>query len=171
MVLEKIISYNSAEDNLYHAINLSPSSLRNPNFISRAKEILKESGSNNSLMFILSENEYYSHIDKYNSIIKSFKSLGVKMVIDRLGSIHTSFLYLRELDIDVVRFDSFYTKDIDKQEYKSILEGFNVMAHAKGVKSWMKLVESKETQEYAQLLGVDYLQGKYLSELEKTYEN
>ena len=171
MILEKIISHCSSENEIYHAINLSPSSLRNPNFISRAKEILKENSAKNRIMFILSENEYYSHIEKYNSIIKSFKNLGIKMVIDRLGSIHTSFLYLRELDVDIVRFDSFYSKDSQKQENRSILEGFNVMAHSKGIKTWMKLVESKETQEYALGIGIDYTQGKYLSDLEKTYEN
>ena len=171
MILEQNISQFLPEDEITHAINLSASSLRNPAFITKAKEILKENSTKNRIMFVLSENEYYSYIDKYNSIIKSFKKLGVKIAIDRLGSIHTSFLYLRELDIDVVRFDSFYAKNIDKKDNKNVLEGFNVMAHAKGVKTWIKLVESKEIKEYAAEININYTQGKYLSELEKTYEN
>jgi len=171
MILEQNISHFSTQDDIIHAINLSPSSLRNSAFISKAKELLRKNNTKNRIMFVLNENEYYSHIDKYNSIIKSFKNLGVKIAIDRLGSIHTSFLYLRELDIDVVRFDSFYAKNIDKKDYRIILDGFNTMAHAKGVKTWIKLVESQEMKEYAAEIGINYTQGKYLSDLKKTYES
>ena len=171
MILEQNVNMFSSNEEMIYAINILPSSLRNPIFISKAKEILKDNTTKNRIMFILSENEYYSHTDKYNYIIKSFKNLGVKIAIDRLGSIHTSFLYLRELDIDVVRFDSFYAKDIEKKDHKNIIDGFNLMAHDKGVKTWIKLVESKEIQEYARDRNIDYTQGKYLSSLEKRYEN
>jgi len=95
----------------------------------------------------------------------------VSIAIDRLGAIHTSFLYLRDLDIDVVRFDSFYTKDIEKNSNKSIIDGFNLMAHKKGVKTWIKMIENEDIKQEAKKLKVDYLQGKYLAPLEKFYDN
>jgi EAL domain-containing protein (putative c-di-GMP-specific phosphodiesterase class I) len=87
------------------------------------------------------------------------------VAVDRLGSFHTSFLYLRDLDIDMVRFGSFYTRD-EKRDM-NIIEGFNVMAHKKGIKSWIKMVEDEDTKALMQKSGVDYLQGRYLSPLEK----
>ena len=171
MILEQNLLRCNPNEESIHAINTSPSSLRNPIFIEKAKELLRENSTKNRIMFILSENEYYSYIEKYNAILKSFKSLGALIAIDRLGSIHTSFLYLRELDIDVVRFDSFYAKHLQKSEYESIIDGFNLMAHSLGVKTWMKLIESQELYEKAQNMKIDYTQGKYLAELEKTYES
>jgi len=88
--------------------------------------------------------------------------MGILITIDRLGAIHTSFLYLRDLDIDVVRFDSYCVKDIKN---RNIIDGFNLMAHKKGVKTWVKNIEAKEIKVFAQEIGVDYLQGRYLAPL------
>ncbi len=120
---------------------------------------------------MLNEVQYYSHISKYNSTLNSLRDMGILIAIDRLGAIHTSFLYLRDLDIDIVRFDSFYTKDIGDKKYESIIDGFNIMAHKKDIKTWIKMVETKEIKAKAKELGIDYLQGKYLAPVEKKYEN
>lgn len=98
-----------------------------------------------------------------------FRNLGIYIAIDRLGSIHTSFLYLRDLDIDIVRFDSFYTKDINNHKSKSIINGYNKMAHENGIKTWIKMVESEDVKTIAKELNIDYLQGKYLAPLENNY--
>lgn len=154
------------------AITISPTSLRSYQFLTKVKELLNDNKDiKDRIMFILTETEYYSHIDKYNSILKTLRDLGVLIAIDRLGSIHTSFLYLRDLDIDVVRFDSFYLKEIKKRDYNSIIEGFNVMAHKKTVKTWIKMLENKESKNLVENIGIDYLQGKYLAPLEKIYES
>lgn len=160
IILETILQ--EADKNIIYAFSISPRSLRNSIFVSKAKELLinlKESRF--KIMFILNELEYYPQISKYNSIIKSFKDLGVLITIDRLGSLHTSFLYLRELDIDVVRFDSTYSKKSDK--YKDIIDGLNFMAHKKGVKTWIKMIENKDIYDMANNLNIDYKQGKFLA--------
>ncbi|MBN2781719.1 MAG: GGDEF domain-containing protein [Campylobacterales bacterium] len=168
MIFEKNIKKCKFITNEIIAFSISSNSLRNPAFLLRVKELLNKD-LRNKIMFILSEIEYFSNIDRYNTILNSLRELGIYIVLDRLGSLHTSFLYLRDLDVDVVRFDPFYTKDIIK--YQNIIEGFNTMAHLKGVKTWMKMVESEDSKKLVKAMGVDYLQGKYLSELELKYEN
>ena len=113
-------------------------------------------------MFILSETEYYSQINRYNDTLKFLRDMGVLIAIDRVGGIHTSFLYLRDLDVDVVRFDSYYAKNIKNKE---IVDGFNFMAHKKGVKTWLKNIEDEDLKNFAQEIGIDYLQGKYFAPL------
>jgi len=120
-------------------------------------------------MFIVSEAEYFSHTSKFNTIIQSLKNVGVSIVIDRLGSIHSSFLYLRELEIDLVRFDTYYSHKEKLLENRAIIDGFNLMAHEKGVKSWIKNIEDEATLSLVQELEVDCIQGKYLSELEPLF--
>ena len=163
LVLEEILKYSAADAKIY-AMNILPTSLRNEKFLSRVKELAREQG-NLNIMFILSEFEYYSHTARYNNILHSLKKLGVKIAIDRLGSIHTSFLYLRELDVDVVRFDSYYSHEEKMQKNLNIIEGFTTMAHEKGVKTWIKNIQTQQGLLLAQKVQTDYVQGKYLSEL------
>jgi len=168
MVLEQITLLCKDKKSVL-AINISPTSLRNENFLIRAKNILKDTETR--LMFILSETEYFSHTSRYNYIINSLRSSGVLIAIDRLASLHTSFLYLRELDIDVVRFDTYYSKELKLEQNRNIIEGFNLMAKQKGVKSWIKNLEEESSLELAATIGMDYTQGKILSELNKVYES
>eukprot|EP01009_Symbiontida_sp_KSa7_P006339 NODE_2564_length_463_cov_500.084541_g2120_i0.p1 GENE.NODE_2564_length_463_cov_500.084541_g2120_i0~~NODE_2564_length_463_cov_500.084541_g2120_i0.p1 ORF type:complete len:138 (-),score=4.28 NODE_2564_length_463_cov_500.084541_g2120_i0:49-438(-) len=128
-------------------------------------------GAKKRVIFILSELEYYSNIEKYRMSLNSLRAIGVMIAIDRVGSIHSSFLYLRDLDFDIIRFDTYYTKELKSREYDSIIDGFNIMAHKKGIKSWIKNIEDEETLLAAKELNIDYLQGRYLSDLEKIDKN
>jgi len=166
MVLEEILKKCKDEKNIY-AINILPTSLRNEKFLAKTKELLKEYP-DKRIMFVLSEVQYYSYTSRYNSIIKSLKKLGVGIVIDRLGSIHTSFLYLRELDIDVVRFDTYYSNEDKLSTYRSIIDGFNLMAHENGVKTWIKNIEDEETYTLVKKIDIDYIEGKYLSQMQNS---
>ncbi|MDX9743382.1 MAG: EAL domain-containing protein, partial [Arcobacteraceae bacterium] len=138
MVLEKTVKKLSDEMDEILVFDITPTSLRNPIFITKIKELLEHyPQARNKIMFMLFENEYFANVDKYNFILKSLKNLGTFIGIDRLGSSHTSFLYLRDLEIDVVRFDSYYTKEIKK--YENIIQGLNLSAHDKKIKTWIKL--------------------------------
>ena len=172
MILEKNI-YNCRNTSTeIFAMSISPTSLRNPLFLDKVKELINNNIEiKNRIIFLFSEVEYYSNLDKFNSILKSLREWGVMVGVDRLGSIHTSFLYLRDLDIDIIRFDSYYTKEIESLRYSSIVEGFNVMAHNKGVKTWIKMLENENSALKAKEIKIDYLQGKYLAVVEKKYEN
>jgi EAL domain-containing protein (putative c-di-GMP-specific phosphodiesterase class I) len=170
MIIEQVISNCNNGKNDMYAINISPTSLRNEKFLPKFKELFKRANEM-KIMFILNEHEYYSHINRYNSIINSLKDSGILIAIDRLGTLHSSFLYLRELNIDVVRFDTYYSNDMKISKNHSIIEGFNIMAHKKGVKTWIKNIENVSTYNIANDINIDYCQGKYLSNLEKIYES
>ena len=167
MVLEQLVL--AGDKNITYAINISPTSLRNEKFLLFARELL--SGSKIKIVFILSEQEYFSHTDRLNSIIKSLKKVGVSIAIDRVGSLHASFLYLRELDIDFIRFDNYYSSIEKLQENRAIINGFNLISHEKQVLSWIKNIEDEETLELSLNMNIDLTQGKHLSDLEKIKEN
>lgn len=169
MVIEELLSQVASDSEIIYALGVSPTSLRNEKFLSTIKELLKHS--KKKIMFILSEQEYYSHIKWYNSIIKNLKEIGVMITIDKLGSYHSSFLYLKELDIDAVRFDTQYSSYERMQNNRAIINGFKIMATDKNVQSWMKNIETKEAYELAKELKIEYLQGKYLSDLVAVYES
>jgi len=172
MLVEEIILHHSKFHIKKFAINISTSSLRNESFLAFIKQFLDENKEHyEQIVFIVSEQEYYSYTGRFNSIINSLKSFNVLIAIDRVGSYHTSFLYLRELDVAMVRFDSYYSCEEKMLEQKSVIEGFNLIAQQKGIKTWIKNIETQKTLDIAHELHIDYVQGKYLSDLEKKYEN
>jgi EAL domain-containing protein (putative c-di-GMP-specific phosphodiesterase class I) len=168
IALEKIVDICKKSKNEKFALTVSATSIRNNHFLTKIKEIFhKNKCLNDRILLIFSESEYYPFIDKFNTILQELKDLGIIIVIDRFGSLHTSFLYLRDLNIDIVRFDSFYSKKIDEKNYKNILKGFHIMAHEKGVKTWIKMIENKALYALAEELEIDYLQGRYLALLQE----
>ena len=170
MLLEEILLQTKrSEKNTIFALNISPTSLRNEKFLSKTKELLDST--NIQVMFVLSESEYFTHTSKYNSIIQRVKQSGALIAISRLGSIHTSFLYLRELEIDMVCFDTYYSNEDKLEKNRAIVEGFALMAREKHLKSWIKNIQSSKALSLAKELKIDYIQGKELSDLEKLYES
>ena len=172
LVLEKSLLYCKDDEKVSISIIVSPSSLRNNSFLTKTKNLLDNNEEmKNRIIFMTTEMEYYSSIDRYNSILQSLRREGVKIAVDRLGSLHTSFLYMRDLDIDIVRFDTFYTKDLNNKKHKEMIEGLNNTAHILGLKTWVKMVENTEIKDYIKEINIDYLQGKELAELEKIHED
>ena len=149
-------------------LNISTSSLRNIEFLKYLQYLEKKQPNiAKKIYFLFSENEYFGKVERFNTIINSYKTLGFRFVLDKLGSLHSSFLYLRDLDIDVVRFCSNYTKGDKVFEYKAILSGFVTMIKEKEIKSWVKMVETQEQFDAFENLGIDYFQGKYLAMIQE----
>ena len=171
MLLEEIIINHQKLAVKKFALNISASSLRNDTFLSFLRKLLKDHRERyEEIIFIMSEQEYYTFTGRFNNIINSLKGLNIKIAVDRLGSYHTSFLYLRELDIDIVRFDTYYSCEEKMSEQSSIIKGFNSMAQERGIVTWIKNIEDEASLERVKEFNIDYMQGKQLSALTKIYE-
>jgi len=159
MILHNVLQNIKKDETI--AITVSPISIRNPIFLSSIKEMIGQKLEDKTIYFIISEQEYYPNISRFNHILNSLKGFGFYIVLDRLGSWHTSFLYLRDLDVDMVRFDAFYTKGFSR--YRYILDGLNDMAHKKKLKTWIKMVQDEETKKLVMQSHIDYMQGNFLA--------
>ncbi len=167
MVTKKVLQNSMRFSYPCIAFSISTSSLRNPLFFEFLKKELEKTEHRCEPILFFSEKEYYSKVSRFNAVIKNYKEIGVRIGIDRLGSYHSSFLYLRDLDLDIARFDGSYTKTQNFEKYHDILEGFNLIIHKKGMKSWVKMVETKEQLETMRKIGIDYIEGKLLSQLQE----
>jgi EAL domain-containing protein (putative c-di-GMP-specific phosphodiesterase class I) len=168
MLIEKIVANIDNFQAKRVAIGISTTSLRDIEFLNTVRTLFNNNATlHNRVVFILSENEYFTKIQRFNNIIKSYKEMGISIVVDRLGSVHTSFLYLRDLDVDIVRFDSWYTKGDKIFTCEATLKGLQTMAAFKGVQTWVKMIEDQKQYQQAIRLGIDLLEGKYLSQMQE----
>ena len=166
LVLKKSVDLFFKNKNKMFSININATSLRNHKFLENVEKLLENNSElRDKIVFIVSEKEYYSHISRFNTTLQTLRKNGIKICLDKLGSIHTTFLYLRDLDVDMVRFDSLYTRDEDSKKYRNIVDGFNTMAQNKGLKTWLKMINSTQLKDLAKEIGINYTQGKELAKL------
>lgn len=169
MVLEYLLVKGQKETLKKFAMNLAPISLRNEKFVVLAKKLFTKYNADKSIeiIFILSEQEYYSYTSRFNGIIKSFQNLGALICIDRVGSLHTSFLYLRELSVDMIRFDTYYSNEEKLKQNLAIIDGFLEMAEQKGFKTWIKNIQNESILKLIANRKINFKQGKQLAQLEE----
>lgn len=97
--------------------------------------------------------------------IKAIKELGFQLSIDDFGVEYSNFSQLKSLDIDSVKIDGSFIKDIDSNmNSKYVTQA--ILSYTKNikVKTIAEFVESKEVFEEIKKLGIDYAQGYYFGE-------
>jgi len=165
MLVKKVFSNLDKLNAKQVVLSISASSLRDLSFFKLLKHLLEDKSKQNRVCFIFCENELYSKVEKFNNYLKSYRELGLSIAIDRVGDLHSSFVYLRELDIDMIRFDSSCTKKEKIFKSKICIEGLSYIAKAKGAKVWVKMIEEEKQFEVAKEMQIDYIQGKLFSQL------
>jgi EAL domain-containing protein (putative c-di-GMP-specific phosphodiesterase class I)/GGDEF domain-containing protein len=164
MLLEHVVElYQKHDCGTIIALSLFPSTVRNHNFFEMVQVLFTEnSAAKGRVMFMLEEREYYNQIHRFNDIVQSYRRMGILVALDHLGGYHTTMLYLKNLDVDVVRYDMHLGKYIKERNSQAILRGLDLSAHCLDVKTWVKMIEDQEGAKTAQDIGINFIQGNYI---------
>ena len=97
--------------------------------------------------------------------LNQLKSIGFKLAIDDFGVEYSNFERLTEIDIDFIKIDGKYIKNIDK-DHKSlqITQAICNFAHAMGIQVVAEFVEDASIQKIVLDLGIEYSQGYHFSQ-------
>lgn len=166
LVLEKILELNKGLKNISFAFNISPSVLRNRRFMQHFKQMAKNKNiSYARLIILLSEKEVYANMQRYNELIQEYRALGLRFVLDNVGVMNASVEYIKRLEVDIIRFDKNFSKHIASPAYNSLIKAYISMAKEMKMKSWVKMVDSKEMEEVFDQMSIDYIQGNEVSKI------
>ncbi|MEY8216479.1 MAG: EAL domain-containing protein, partial [Colwellia sp.] len=93
------------------------------------------------------------------------KAKGYALAIDDFGTEYSNFERILDLDIDFLKIDARYIKDIDenKKSYE-ISRAIAFFAHNAGIPCIAEFVHSASVQTVVENLGINYSQGYYFSE-------
>ena len=99
-----------------------------------------------------------------NKKLLKFCEAGVQVAIDDFGTGYSSLSYLKEFDIDFLKIDQSFIRNlkIDSRE-ESLSEAIVVMAHKLDLKVIAEGIETKQQLELLQSMGCDYGQGYFFS--------
>jgi len=94
------------------------------------------------------------------SSIEQFKKEGFKIAIDDFGTGYSNFIALYEYNVDFIKIDGSFIKNLDTDEsMKDLVAHLHHLIRMCGAKSIAEFVRNDKIQEIVKEIGVDYSQG------------
>ncbi len=102
--------------------------------------------------------------DENLSTLLSYRDAGIQVALDDFGTGYSSLAYIQEYDIDYLKIDRQFVKNLLSSSDSYVLcESIIVMAHQLGIKVIAEGVETEKQKETLKAMGCDYAQGYLFS--------
>ena len=149
------------ESGALFAINLSGQSLGDDELLNFSEEEIDSSGvPSSSLCFEVTESAAVSSRDKAQAFIDALKQRGCRFSLDDFGAGLSSFAYLKNFNVDVLKIDGSFIRDItDNRISESMVAAITQVAKVMELETVAEDVESEETRKLVAELGVHFAQG------------
>ncbi len=112
------------------------------------------------ICFEITETAAIGNLNQAMHLISEMKKVGCRFALDDFGSGLSSFAYLKNLNVDYLKIDGYFVKDIaeDPVDY-AMVKSINEVGHIMGLKTIAEFVDSELVLEKLKAIGVDYVQG------------
>ena len=150
----------SAVDTL--CINLSGQSIGDRAFHRQAMDTLTEAGPEvcGRLCLEITETAAVTHMADASLFIDQVRALGVRIALDDFGAGASSFGYLKNLKVDLLKIDGQFIRDlIDDPLDDAAVRCFVDVARVVGVKTVAEFVDRAEVLDRVREIGIDFAQG------------
>jgi len=112
------------------------------------------------LCFEITETAAIAKLEAAKRFISEVKRMGCSFALDDFGSGLSSYAYLKNLDVDLVKIDgSFITNILEDPVSDVMVQSVIAIARQMGIATVAEFVESSAIEERLRVLGVDYVQG------------
>jgi len=155
-------SWQAQKLNLQVSINISPSHLLAPLFVSELADLLEgQAGLDpQSIELEILESTAIADIAKASAILQQCQQLGVGFALDDFGTGYSSLTYLRKLPVQTLKIDQSFVRDmLQDPDDLNIVEGVVQLAHVFGRKVIAEGVETMAHGEKLMALGCCHVQG------------
>jgi diguanylate cyclase (GGDEF)-like protein len=115
------------------------------------------------LMFEVTETVAISDLATAEAFLATLKDMGCKTALDDFGSGFTSFAYLKELPVDIIKMDGRYVKNMAEDPMdQAMVKSITDIVHVLGMRTVAEFVEDEACLKLLAGYGVDFAQGYYL---------
>lgn len=146
------------------SINLTASSLVDEGFAQFVQSHLRNSQMPpDKLCFEITETSAVHDLARARAFIHQMRVLGCRFALDDFGTGFSSFSYLRSLDVDYIKIDGSFVRDLEASPLSSaVVRSITDIAHVLNKRTVAEHAESLPVCSSLRMLGVDYLQGHAL---------
>jgi len=142
-------------------INLSGQSLTDEHFLDFVLGQLHECDiAGEYVCFEITETAAITNLSRARSFIATLKKMGCSFALDDFGSGLSSFGYLKGLQVDYIKIDGGFVKDMMEDSLDSaMVASINQIGHVMGLKTIAEFAESEAIVDTLREMGIDYAQG------------
>ena len=164
-VVEKLLAFMSDSrqigKKLRYFVNLSRVSISDQRWIKRFLALLRDSGVNpGQLVFEITETAAMSEIDVTLTFIRQLKDMGCRFALDDFGAGFSSFYYLKRFEVDYLKIDGSFIRDLATDEGSRIfVKALNDVARELDKQVIAEWVETPEVLKLLIEMGTQFGQG------------
>jgi diguanylate cyclase (GGDEF)-like protein len=143
------------------AINLSGASLEDESLADMILSLLQRHGVDpQRLCFEITETVAVRNLAQVSRVVNQLRRVGCCVALDDFGAGMSSFGYLKNLPVDIIKIDGSFVQDLlsDPMSY-AIVRAVTDIGHQRGMKVTAEWVDSEEVIRALAELGVDHAQG------------
>ena len=147
------------------SINISGASLCDPSFLKYVNSIFKKYNVPTELIcFEITETIAVSNLTEANNFIMELHKHGCRFSLDDFGTGFSSFENLKHLQVDYVKIDGIFIRDINTNKIDlEMVRSLNAISKLMDIKTIAEYVENEEILETLKDIGIDYVQGYVIS--------
>ncbi len=154
-------------DNVYVAVNVSPTQFTTPGFPAVVANALINSGLDpKRLELELTESVFLSDTEVNERLFAELKQLGVHLVLDDFGTGYSSLGYLRKAPFDKIKIDKTFVREATTPGNRNgaIISAIVSLTKALDLETTAEGIETLDELKLMQELGVSMIQGFLFSE-------
>ena len=132
------------------SVNVSGVQIEYSDFLKTLQEIISTTGVSAEILEMeITESFIMNDPEKWITLLKAMRRLGVKIAIDDFGTGHSSLSYLRKLPIDKLKVDMSFVRDIPHHEDAcAIVNSIISLARNMKIETLAEGIETKEQEAY-----------------------
>ena len=172
----KLLNMSGEKCNYVFSINLSGTSLGDKSLLGYIREqFVIYAIPPECICFEITETAAIVNLKNTISLFSALRKLGCSFALDDFGSGMSSFMYLKNFEVDYLKIDGSFVKDMHENKIDhAMVRSIHSVAEAMNIKTVAEFVENKAILKELKNIGVHYGQGLYLGEpvpIKKLIEN
>jgi diguanylate cyclase (GGDEF)-like protein len=172
----QLLNKSNEKCNYVFSINLSGTSLGDKSLLSYIREqFIIYAIPPESICFEITETAAIVNLKNTIQLFSALRKLGCSFALDDFGSGMSSFMYLKNFEVDYLKIDGSFVKDMHTNKIDhAMVRSIHSVAEAMNIKTVAEFVENQAILKELKNIGVHYGQGLYLGEpipIKKLIEN
>ncbi len=162
--IKLIFARRSEGTNSRFSVNVSGQSIGNATFLKNITKMVKQAGlKKDELIFEITETVAIEKMSAAIDFIRSVQALGCLTALDDFGAGYSSYAYLKDLPVDIIKIDGCFVNNIDTNKLSyAMVKSMQQIATVMGKTTIAEYVDREQVLNTLQEIGIHYSQGFYL---------
>jgi len=164
--IERLYNIHKTRTDIHFSINISGQTVSDENFLPFMQDLLNQYTIDPSAITLeITETTAIENLESAQKMIYELNTLGCRFALDDFGSGFSSFTHLKHLLVEFIKIDGSFVQGMEEANIDhTMVSSINDIAHSLGRHTIAEYVENVSILRLLKVVGVDYVQGNYISE-------